>query len=110
MTPRGPSCFAWRWYFQPSWSQATVFCGAIGLFLLALAGREVMKKRDQLASWPTVIAHVDSATIVTPQPRREAVYAARYWLSFSWGGTANPTVTTLSAYSCGYGSHWSRTE
>src|SRR2546427_9133267 len=99
---RGSRLFTWSWYFQPSWGQATIVCAAIGLIFMSCAGRETIKKRDQLRSWPAVTAHVDSATIVTPQQRREAVYAARYWLSFPWQGAVHKTVTRPSVYSGGY--------
>ncbi len=96
---RAASPSGWGWRFRPSWGLAATMFGGFACFWLYLAWQETMQKREQLHTWPTVTAHIDSATVVTPEKPREAMYAVRYWLSYQWQGASHRTAATRSVYS-----------
>jgi len=75
---------------------------AIGAVLFACAGVSAYRSVVRLRTWPAVDAHVDSATIVTPQRPREAVYAARYWVSYPRLGHTVKTVVTQGVFTSNY--------
>jgi uncharacterized protein DUF3592 len=90
--------------FQLSWGAAALlFCGA-ALVLGALTARSVRQLRAELATWPRVRAHVDSADVVSAiDPRRDR-YAARLWLSYRTAGVTYTAPVTDNDYTSFYGS------
>jgi hypothetical protein len=76
--------------------------GGAGLVMLYLAVRIAGDEREKLRTWPLVSAHVDSATVVTPQRPREDVYASRYWLTYDRAGWPMSTVATRDVYTGSY--------
>ncbi len=96
--------FGLRWSGTLTWRSATLLFGGVGLLMVGFAAREAGRLRQELASWPRVRAHVDSAGVVTPVKRREAVYAQRLWLSYELAGQRYTAPVNDNVYSSGYGS------
>jgi hypothetical protein len=61
-----------------------------------------LDRSEQLRSWTTVNARVDSTAVVTPQKRRKAVYAVQYWLSYQWQAAEQKAVATEPTSSSWY--------
>jgi hypothetical protein len=58
-----------------------------GLLVLGAAGYWAQQRRIELETWPTVQAHVDSAAVIPWHvASRQASYAKRLWLTYSYDG------------------------
>lgn len=89
-----------------SWGSATLVFGGAGLVMLFFAIRMAARLRTELEAWPRVEAHVDSAAVASWERggHREATYAPRLWISYTYGGGGRPTATSITGqvYSSDY--------
>jgi hypothetical protein len=73
-------------YRQLTWGQAAVVFGGVGSLFTGIAGYGAWQLAVELRTWPRADATVDSTAVATVDGAKGALYAARFWLRYTFDG------------------------